>query len=157
MAIDACELDHRLHDFMRFHRQTMKRFFSDCGLFNGHPFMLFLIRREPGITPAALAKAMEIAPASATVSLKRMEAAGLLRREPDAHDRRVCHLTLTSAGEAMDDLCRRGRDFAAETLFCGFSAAERQQLAAMIDRMYDNLAAADTARWLHAQRKDDDA
>lgn len=157
MAITPEELDRRLHDFMRLHRQGMKRFFSDCGLFNGHPFMLFLIRREPGITPARIAREMEIAPASATISLKRMEAAGLLRREPDAHDRRVWHLFLTPEGVALDERCRRGKDFAAETLFRGFSAAEREVLADMIARMQKNLAEADAAAWLRQQLGKDEA
>lgn len=158
MAIPAPkELDRRLHEFMQFHRHVMRRFFSDCGLFNGHPFMLFLIREAPGITPAQLAKAMDIAPASATISLKRMEAAGLLRREADEHDRRVLHLFLTPAGVQMDDLCRRGKDFTAETLFRGFSDNERQALADMLARMQQNLADADINGWLcrHSVGKDD--
>ena len=151
MSIDPERLDLQLHEFIRAHRQVMMRFFSDCGLFNGHPFMLFHIRRQPGITPATLAKVMEIAPASATVSLKRMETAGLLRREPDEHDRRVWQLFLTPRGEAMDDLCRRGKDFVAAQLFCGFSAAERDTLSDMIARMQKNLAEADAAAWLREQ------
>lgn len=154
MSTTPEELDRQLHDFMRTHRQVMMRFFSDCGMFNGHPFMLFHIRRQPGITPVALAKVMEIAPASATISLKRMEAAGLLRREPDERDRRVWHLFLTPEGEAMDDRCRRGKDFAAETLFWGFSAAEREALSAMIGRMQENLAGADAAAWLRKEGLD---
>ena len=150
-------LDRQLHDFMRLDRQVMKRFFSDCGLFNGHPFMLFLIRQQPGITPAALAKQMEIAPASATISLKRMETAGLLRRVPDERDRRVLHLFLTPAGEAMDDLCLRGKDFMADTLFEGFSAEEREQFAGMLARMQQNLTKADTAAWLRQQTQKEDA
>jgi DNA-binding MarR family transcriptional regulator len=151
------ELDRRLHEFMQFHRNVMRRFFSGCGLFNGHPFMLFLIRETPGITPAQLAKRMDIAPASATISVKRMEAAGLLRREADEHDRRVLHLFLTPDGIAMDDLCRRGKDFTEETLFRGFSNEERQTLADLLSRMQQNLADADIDGWLcrHSPRKDD--
>lgn len=150
------ELDHRLHEFMRAHRQGMQKFFSGCGMFNGHPFMLFLIRRTPGITPAQLAKQMEIAPATATISVKRMEAAGLLRRLPDEHDRRVVHLTLTPAGEEMDDLCRKGQQFTAETLFTGFSAEELDTLRDMLERMQKNLVQADAEHWLHLHRSGKD-
>lgn len=151
------ELDRQLHEFMQFHRNVMRRFFSDCGLFNGHPFMLFLIRETPGITPAQLAKQMDIAPASATISLKRMEAAGLLQREPDPNDGRIVRLTLTPEGQAMDDLCRQGKTFTVETLFRGFSDDERQALSQMLARMQQNLANADTADWLrrHSLGKDD--
>ncbi len=144
----AQELDQKLHGFMRRHRQVMQRFFSDCGMFNGSPFMLFLIRREPGITPAEIARAMEITPASATVSLKRMEAAGLLRREADANDRRVVHLTLTPAGEAVDDRCRAGKEFAAATTFRGFTEEEMALLDGLLDRMHRNLEEADSTHFL---------
>ena len=144
----AQELDHKLHGFMRRHRQVMQRFFSDCGMFNGHPFILFLVRQQPGITPAEIARRMDITPASATVSLKRMEAAGLLQRQADKKDRRVQHLTLTPAGEALDDRCRAGKDFAAAATFRGFTAEEMATLDSLLDRMMQNLEEADSARFL---------
>lgn len=146
--MDIHELDHKMHGFMRRHRQVMQRFFSDCGMFNGHPFILFLVRQQPGVTPAEIARRMEITPASATVSLKRMEAAGLLRREADESDRRVQHLFLTPAGVALDDRCRAGKVFAAETTFRGFSEEEIATLGGLLDRMVQNLEEADSARFL---------
>lgn len=150
-------VDRQLHEFMQYHRNTMRRFFSDCGMFNGHPFLLFLVRETPGITPAQLAKRMDIAPASATISLKRLEAAGLLRREPDPNDGRVVHVTLTPAGEEMDDRCRQGKDFAVESMFLGFSPDDLNTLSALLSRMQQNLAHADVSAWLreHPLRKDD--
>lgn len=156
MSVTPQEADRQLHEFMHTHRQVMQKFFSGCGMFNGHPFMLFCIRRSPGITPAKLAQEMDIAPASATISLKRMETAGLLRREPDARDRRVVHLSLTPKGEALDDLCRRGKDFTTETLFAGFSPEELTALSSMLGRMRDNLDAADAQRWLELHRHERD-
>lgn len=147
----AQELDRKLHGFMHRHRQVMKRFFSECGMFNGHPFMLLLIRHRAGITPAEIAREMEITPASVTVSLKRMEAAGLLRRETDAADRRVVHLSLTDAGVALDDRCRAGKEFAAEATFRGFTAEEMAVLDGFLDRMYRNLEQADSARFLQKE------
>ncbi len=139
----AQEVDHKLHGFMRYHRRVMQRFFSDCGMFNGHPFMLFLIRRESGITPAEIARRMEITPASATVSLKRMEAAGLLIRTADENDRRVVHLALTPDGEALDDRCRAEKDRVTAAIFRGFTAEELAMLDGFLERMHDNLREAD--------------
>ncbi len=141
----AQETDRKLHGFMRYHRRVMQRCFSECGMFNGHPFMLFLIRREPGITPADIARRMEITPASATVSLKRMEAAGLLRRTADEADHRVVHLTLTPEGERLDDRCRAERDRVVETTFRNFTAEELALLDGFLDRMYENLKEAERA------------
>jgi DNA-binding MarR family transcriptional regulator len=143
--VGAQEVDYKLHGFMRYHRRVMQRFFSDCGMFNGHPFMLFLIRREPGITPAEIARRMEITPASATVSLKRMEAAGLLTRTADEQDRRVVHLALTPEGERLDDRCRAEKDRIVEATFRDFTAEELAVLDRLLDRMYDNLKEAEQA------------
>lgn len=153
MEWTARRLDDELHEFMRFHRQTMKRFFSECGLFNGHPFMLFCIRQQPQITPAELAREMELPPASVTISLKRMEAAGLLTRTPDTADRRRIHLQLTEKGERLDERCRQGRSFLSDNLFDGFSPAEREQFGSMLERMKQNLQQADAAAWLAQNEK----
>ena len=147
LTVTPLELDRELGDFVRLHRQVMKRVFTDCGLFNGHPFLLFLIRREPGITPAKLARETDLPPAAVTISAKRLEAAGLIRREPDGRDRRVVHLTLTPEGERLDDRCRKGRDRMAEALFSGFSPEERARFSEMLARMRDNLAETDPAGW----------
>ena len=141
----AQETDRKLHGFMRYHRRVMQRFFSDCGMFNGHPFMLFLLRREPGITPAEIARRMDITPASATVSLQRMEAAGLLVRTADEKDRRVVHLALTPEGEALDDRCRAEKDRVAKAIFRDFSEAEMDVLDGFLERMYNNLKEAERA------------
>lgn len=147
-STDPLEVDRQLHEFTQYHHKAMRRFFSACGLFNGHPFMLFLVRETPGITPAQLARKMEIAPASATVSIRRLEEAGLLRREPDERDRRVVHLTLTPAGVAMDDRCRRGRDFAAASMFRDFTPEELSTLSGLLERMRQNITHADAEAWL---------
>ena len=139
----AQEVDHKLHGFMHYHRRRIQRFFSDCGMFNGHPFMLFLIRHEPGITPAEIARKMEITPASATVSLKRMEAEQLVVRVPDENDRRVVHLYLTPQGEELDNRCHTEKDRVVEATFRDFTAEELALLGNFLDRMRENLKEAD--------------
>jgi DNA-binding MarR family transcriptional regulator len=141
------EVDEQLHEFMHTHRNVMRRFFQACGIFNGHPFMLFHIRRHPGLTQKQLADVMHISPASAAISLRRMEEAGLVARTPDERDGRVTHLTLTAEGQAMDDRCSRGKQFTADVLFRGFSDEERQQFSDMLNRMRDNLENADIQAW----------
>lgn len=154
---DPREVDRQLHEFTQYHHKAMRRFFSSCGLFNGHPFMLFLVHETPGITPAQIAREMKVAPASATISLKRLEEAGLLRREPDPHDRRVVHLTLTPEGERMNERCSKGRDFAAESMFHDFTPDELRTLSRLLERMRHNIDQADAEVWLrtNSPRKDE--
>lgn len=140
--IETGRLEDRFAAFMRLHRRTMRRYFQSIGMFNGHPHLLFLLRRCPGITPKELAEHMELAPATVAVSVRRLEAAGLVHRQGDDKDGRVTHLFLTPAGVEMDEACRRGRDFLIESLYKGLSPAEQDTLYDLLGKMSDNLQAA---------------
>ncbi len=145
--ITAEQVEKRLFCFIHSHRSTMHRYFQSIGMFNGHPHMLFHLRRHPGSTQKELAEVMDISPASVTISIKRLESAGLVRREKQG---RQMHLYLTPAGEAMDTACAHGREFMIEHLYQGLTEAELTTLHALLEKMTDNLqrtcAAMDTAK-----------
>ena len=140
--VTVAQVEDRLAAFMRLRQQTMRRYFYNIGLFNGHPAMLFHIARQPGITQTEIAQRMEISKASVAVSVKRMETAGLLRRETDPADRRVTHLYLTPDGEAMDAACARGRDFMMDSLYDGLTTEELHALHTLIGKLQVNLQVA---------------
>ena len=132
-------LEDRLSLFMRTHHRTMHRYFQSVGMFNGHPHMLFHIAHCPGISQKELAARMEISPASVAISIRRLESAGLIRRQRDDRDARTLHLYLTPAGAEMDAACARGRDFLMDTLYRGFTPTEQQELYRLLDKMIVNL------------------
>lgn len=134
--ITTGQVEDRLFRFMRTHRNTMHRYFQSIGMFNGHPHMLIHLRRHPGLTQRQLAETMNISPASVTISIKRLEAAGLVRREKQG---RQMHLYLTPEGEAMDAACARGRDFMIAHLYQGMTEEEQATLYALLGKMTDNL------------------
>ena len=140
--LTIAQVEDRLAAFMRLRGQTMRRYFFNIGLFNGHPAMLFHIARQPGITQTEIAQRMEISKASVAVSVKRMETAGLLRREADPTDRRVTHLYLTPAGETMDAACARARDFMMDSLYDGLTPEELSTLYTLIGKLQVNLQVA---------------
>ncbi len=146
-------LDEQLHDFIRQHRNVMRRFFQSCGMFNGHPVMLFVIRQNPGLTQKQLAEKLEIAPASAAISLRRMEEAGLVRRTPDERDHRAVHLYLTPAGIEMDNRCVQGKAFSTEILFRDFSSEELETLSGFLGRMKQNLETTDIQDWRYTHEQ----
>ena len=137
--------DNTLQRFLHTHRYTLQRYFQSCGLFNGHPKMLFFLHREPGLTQRELADRMGIAPATLSVSVRRMETAGLVRRQPDELDARVQRLFLTDDGEAMDARCREGRQFLLGTLYSGLSQDEIAAFEITLQKMTANLEAASRA------------
>ncbi len=132
-------LDDQLHDFMHTQRNTIRRYFRSCGLFNGNPQMLFWLCREAGLTQRELAQRLHIAAATLSVSVRRMETAGLVLRRPDEKDARVTRLYLTPKGEELDRRCRKGREFLINTLYADFSDDDVQTLSSLLTRMTESL------------------
>ncbi len=141
MPITVGQLEDRFAAFMRLHRRTMHRYFQSIGMFNGHPHLLFHIHRQPGITQGELAGHMDLAPATIAVSVRRLEAAGLVARQDDPKDKRITHLYLTPEGEQMDEACRHGRDFLMDTVYKDFTDDEVATLYALMEKMTANLQA----------------
>ncbi len=140
--ITVGEVEDRFACFMRMHRRAMMGYFQSIGMFNGHPHILFHVRRTPGLTQNELAACMHVSPASIAISIRRFEDAGLVERRRDEQDGRVMHLYLTPAGEKMDAACAKGRDFMTETLYQGFTQGECEALYALLGKMIDNMQAA---------------
>ena len=139
------KLDNRLHTFLHTHRNALCRYFQSCGMYSGHPRVLFHLRHTPGMTQRELAKALGVAAATLSVSIRRMEAAGLVERQSDAADLRVQRLYLTEHGKAIDDRCAKGREFLMEAQFADFSDEDMATLDRLLVRMTENLErAADT-------------
>ncbi|MFE7378828.1 TetR family transcriptional regulator [Streptomyces zhihengii] len=62
----------------------------------------------------------------------RLEAAGLIRRERDAGDRRIVHLCLTPEGGELADRVRAVRDAQEEELLAPLGPEDRRRLAALL-------------------------
>lgn len=124
---------------MHIHRTTLQRYFMSCGMFNGHPRTLFHLRRTPGMTQGELAAALGVAPPTLSVSVRRLEAAGLVERRTDETDARRQRLYLTPAGEDMDRRCAKGRDFLIGAMYADFSDEDMACLDRLLGRMTHNL------------------
>ncbi|MBR5134454.1 MAG: winged helix-turn-helix transcriptional regulator [Clostridia bacterium] len=136
------QLDNRLHAFMQTHRNSIRRYFQSCGMYTGDPRVLFHLRHTPGMTQKALADAMGVAAPTLSVSVRRLESAGLVERRTDEHDARVQRLFLTAEGEEMDRRCAKGRDFLIDATYADFSDEDMACLSRLLDRMIDNLQTA---------------
>lgn len=133
------EVDEHLHFMLREHRNIMRQYFRGKGLFNGQPPMMFVIHEHPGLTQKELAEHMHITPASVAVSIRRMEAEGLVIRENDREDARVLHLTLTPEGERLHTACHGARDEMIASLYEGFTQEELMEFDQYIGRICQRL------------------
>jgi len=146
------KLDNRLHAFLQTHRNSLRRYFQSCGMYTGDPRVLFHLRHTPGMTQKALADALGIAAATLSVSVRRLEAAGLVERRADETDARVQRLYLTDEGEALDRECAKGRDFLIDAQFADFTDEDIETLDNLLCRMTANLETA--ASSLPSEKRD---
>ena len=89
----------------------------------------------PGPKPMrALAESLKCEPSNITGLVDRMQARGLVTREPDPEDRRVKRITATDLGRESFDAVWSGLTFAAEPL-SALSVEERETLRDLLQRM----------------------
>ena len=109
------------------------------GVHPGQNFLLEALRGEVSLTTGELARRMHVEVPTAVRMIQRMEAAGLLAREPDPDDRRRVRISLTREGHAAAEAVPDLLDGVAEQALRGLSPAERRELIALLARVRANL------------------
>jgi len=110
-------------------------------VYEGQQFVLRLLWREDGLSPGQLARQLGLSTPTVTRAATRMEAAGLLRREPHPGDRRLVRLWLTPRGRELEQVIGPEMRLLTEQTLAGFSAAERAELIQALHRIHANLSA----------------
>ena len=90
-------------------------------------------------TQAELAQNLDLTPMAVATLVDRMEAAGWISRRPSETDRRANAIELQPRAEAALDKAMAVSDRVQDAALAGFSAAERKQLVAMLQRVRANL------------------
>ncbi len=85
----------------RAHRALAGAMLRDLGLHPGQELLLMQLLDRDGQTQSELLAGVGLDHSTVSKSLRRMQEAGLLRRETAAHDRRVQRVHLTERGRAM--------------------------------------------------------
>ena len=114
--------------------------FAQAGLHPGQPPLLEYIRDHPGCTQKEAADELDVTPASAAASLKRLEKAGLVARQMDSRDARRNRLTLTPEGQEKLEANRRAFDALDKQMLSGLTEAEIAAFQKTCEKMFDNQA-----------------
>ena len=114
--------------------------FARHGVYEGQQFVLRRLWREDGLTPGQVARQLGLATPTVTRAATRMEAAGLLRREPHPTDGRLVRLWLTARGRELEQVIGPEMHALTERTLAGFSDAERAELVTALQRMARNLS-----------------
>jgi len=99
-------------------------------------------RNDRPATQAELAQQLDLTAMGVATLVDRMEAGGWISRKPSATDRRANAIELQpKAQDALEAAIAVGDDVQ-DSALAGFSAAERRQLVAMLQRVRANLQSA---------------
>ena len=86
---------------IRMYYGRMQAQLAEVGIYRGQPPIMGLLYQHDGMSQKEMASALNLSPATMTVTLKRMEKAGLVRREMDEHDQRILRVHLSEQGRQM--------------------------------------------------------
>lgn len=125
----------RFTEVSRAAKGATERRLSAHGVHVGQQFVLECLWDEDGLTPGELAKRIGIEAATLTRALRRMEAAGLVRREADDRDRRRIRTWLTKRGRELRDPMTETMAALQRDAVALLSEAEAATLADLLDRM----------------------
>ncbi|MBN2501144.1 MAG: MarR family transcriptional regulator [Anaerolineales bacterium] len=132
-------IDALLGQVCRLHHLRVRTLLKDSGVHRGQPKLLFALAEEDGLTQTELVKRMQIAPATVTKMITRMEKSGFLKRKRDLKDQRVSRVYLTDAGRALKSELIEISQSIGEEVFAGFSQEERILMQRLLLVMRENL------------------
>ncbi len=113
--------------------------YARYGVYEGQQFILRALWAQDGLAPGELAKRLGLSTPTVTRAATRMEAAGLLRREPHPTDRRLVRLRLTDRGRDLEATIEDEMAGLTDRAFAGFDSAEREAVIGALERIRRNL------------------
>lgn len=120
-------------------RKRFNQAAAEEGLFSGQQHIILLLKHNEGLTIGQVAEATGVAVATASVSIKRMEKAGLVIRTADEKDARLTKLYLTDKGKAAPEHIREKMDRQEQYVTKGLTNEEVLLLSDLLDRVIENL------------------
>lgn len=110
------------------------------GVRDGQQFLLMALWQEDGLTPGELARRLGLATPTVTRAAIRMEAAGLVTREPDLHDRRLVRIHLTERGRKLRKILDAEMRALSDRALAGLADDQRRQLLEALTQIRANLS-----------------
>ncbi|KAF2957752.1 hypothetical protein AS159_04885 [Thermotoga sp. Ku-13t] len=119
--------------------QILHKELEKHGIHPGQPPMLMIVANHEGITQNRIAEELNVKPATVAIMLRRMERAGLIRREQDEKDRRLQRVYLTEKGKLYCDFLKQHSQSMETVITKGFTDPEKKQLESFLSRIITNL------------------
>ncbi len=123
--------------------RRLESFASEHGLDRGQGDVLFTLRRAGApyrLSPSRLVESLLVTSGTMTNRLDRLEQRGLIRRQPNPHDRRGMDVELTDEGLRLVDALVGEHVANEQEMLAPLSAREREQLVRVTRKLLSHLA-----------------
>lgn len=129
----------RVMELSKYLRKNFNAAVAEQGLFSGQQDILLLLNHEPGMTLGQLSRALGVASATASVSVKRMEKAGFIEKRVDENDARIVRLYPTPRAEDAPKKIHQKMDYLEQVLTAGMTREQVLTLAALLEQALQNV------------------
>lgn len=130
----------RLEKLSILRRIESNKISADAGLYMGQLPILEYIIHHDGCTQNEIANILSVSPASIATSTKRLQKAGLVKKQIDEENLRKNMLSVTEKGVELAKKCRKSFDEFNQRLFSGFSDDELLTMMEHLDRLVSNIS-----------------
>jgi DNA-binding MarR family transcriptional regulator len=137
--IEPESVDFLLAHICHLHHSRAHELLEALGLYRGQPPVLQALWEQQGLTHKEVATRLNIAPATVTKMIQRMEKAGFVLRKPDPEDQRVSRVYLTKAGHDIRGQVQAVWQRMEEETFAGFTQEEHMLLRRFLLQIRENL------------------
>lgn len=120
-------------------RREFNKATAEQELFSGQQDILFRVNENEGITLRELANLLGVTPATASVSVKRMEKSGFILKKADEADGRIIRLYPTEKAKQAPLKIREKMDNMDLVLKSGMTEEEIRLLSSLLDKAVSNL------------------
>ena len=130
-----------LADVVRLMRREFREQAAGLKLTPALARLVFHVDRQPGCRQSDLAALLEVTPVTLGRMIDKLEQRDLVRRAPDADDRRAVRIFLTKTARPLIARMDAIVDRVTERATAGLSATERATLVRLVTRVRDDLSA----------------
>ncbi len=124
--------------------EVRRRFADECTMPRFD--LLTNLRREDGQTLAALSRRMLVTAGNLTGLVDRAERDGMVQRRPDATDRRLSRVHLTTKGRALVESLLPAHAQRVSDLLSSLDVTERRELRRLLGKLRESLLARSVRR-----------
>lgn len=122
----------------RLERINFNRAVAEEGLFAGQHKIIMFLKYQGSATIGEIAKETGTKPSTISVSVKRMEKAGFVKRRQSKADGRITEILLTPKGQAVPENIHHKMEAEEKMLTNGLTEDEINILSDLLDKIIEN-------------------